>query len=181
MPSEPQKDVDQKSAEELLPLVYTELRRLAQAKLAKLTPGQTLQPTALVHEAYVRLVEKGDPGWENEKHFWGAAAITMRNILVDRARKKAAVKHGGGRRRVAFDEAAFAHVAELNDDQLIMLDDAITKLEEMDQHMAEIVRLRCFAGCTIKQVSIAIDEPTQLVEKQWRFIRNWLHNEMSSS
>src|SRR5262249_53320657 len=138
---------DQQAAEQLLPLVYDELRRLAEQKLAREKPGQTLQATALVHEAYLRLVGS-DPGqpWDNRGHFFAAAAEAMRRILVENARRKASVKHGGKRQRVPFDPAL--PVSEEQPEQLLSLDEALAELEQHDAQAARLVKLPYLAGLT---------------------------------
>src|ERR1051326_907367 len=129
---------DEKAAGELLPLLYDELRNLAEARLARTPPGNTLQATALVHEAYLRLVGDTNPGWKNRAHFFGAAAQAMRNILVDHARRKAALKRGGDRDRVENAEAAF----DVDLDEVLAIDEALKKLEQIDPRKAQIVNLR---------------------------------------
>jgi RNA polymerase sigma factor (TIGR02999 family) len=131
---------DPRAAEELLPLVYDELRKLAAQRMAQEQPGQTLQPTALVHEAYVRLVGQGDPGWESRGHFFAAAAEAMRRILVDRARHRAALKRGGNAQRVAWDD--HLAVADCPDQDLLALDEALAELEAHDPQAAALVKLR---------------------------------------
>ena len=168
-----------KAASELLPLVYSELRRLAQSRLSRLEPGQTLQATALVHEAWMRIVGTGDPGWECRAHFFGAAAQAMRNILVEQSRKKASLKHGGDRRRVAEDEAAelTAEVPALN---MLILDEALKKLEQKDAIKTRLVELRFFTGLSMPEVAEVLGLPLTRVEREWRFTRSWLQREVES-
>ena len=142
---------DPHAARQLLPLVYDELRRLAAHKLAHETPGQTLQATALVHEAYVRLVGEADPGWDNRGHFFAAAAEAMRRILIDNARRKRRPKHGGDRQRVQLDEACA--VAAQPSDDLLALDEALTRLAAEAPAKAELVKLRYFAGLSIDEAA----------------------------
>ena len=138
------------AATELLPLVYKELRRLAQSRLANLEAGQTLQATALVHEAWIRVVGSGDPGWECRAHFFGAAAQAMRNIMVEQSRKKATLKHGN--KRVASDEEAASEIGiEAPVDSVLMLDDALSRLEKRDSIKARLVELRFFTGLTMPE------------------------------
>jgi RNA polymerase sigma factor (TIGR02999 family) len=144
---------DQKAANELLPLVYQELRKLAAAKLSKEKPGQTIQPTVLVHEAYLRLVDKDQPQqWNGRGHFFGSAAEAMRRILVENARRKQAQRHGGQQRRVDLDEAAAAIENPVQD--LLALDEALTRFEQQWPDKAKLVKLKYFAGLTIPEPSI---------------------------
>ena len=171
---------DAAASEKLLPMVYEELRRLASAKLAQEKPGQTLQATALVHEAYLRLVDQSQPQqWENSRHFFSAAAEAMRRILIDRARRKKSLKHGGGRRRVDLD-AAEPPVLPLACDDVLGLDEALRKLEEKDPRKAELVKLRFFAGLTVAQAAQALEISTSTAENDWVYARSWLRLEMSS-
>jgi RNA polymerase sigma factor (TIGR02999 family) len=163
---------DRQAAEQLLPLVYDELRALARSRLAKLPPNQTLQPTALVHEAYVRVVGEHDPGWQSPGHFFAAAAQAMRNILVDRARRKAAVKHGGGRKRIDLDALDVSFDTASPD--ILALHEVLTRLEREDPRRAQIVNLRFFAGLTAEQTATAMNLSLGTVEREWRGIKNWL-------
>ncbi|MCO6438368.1 MAG: sigma-70 family RNA polymerase sigma factor [Phycisphaerae bacterium] len=167
------------AADDLLPLVYDELRRLAQARLAKTPPGQTLQPTALVHEAYLKLVGSEDPGWEGRAHFFGAAARAMRDILVDQARRKASVKRGGGRRRV--DAAQATPSIEPPSDDLLSLDEALRRLEKEDSRKGEIVMLRYFAGLSRDETAAALGVSPRTVDREWRYSIAWLHMELSDN
>ena len=168
---------DTRAAEELLPLVYAELRVLAESRLRQEGPGLTLQPTALVHEAYLRLVGEEDPGWDNRGHFFASAATAMRRILIERARRKASAKHGGGRERVTIELADTDTDVEIED--LLGLDAALTRLQEMDARKGEIVMLRFFAGLSIAQTADALGLSTATVKNEWRFARAWLHNEVA--
>ncbi len=173
---------DIQQAAELLPVVYGELRRLAVALSGKLPPGQTLQPTALVHEAYVRLVGDTDPGWNSRRHFFGAAARAMRDILVDQARRKAAVKHGGGVRRVALAEGMA--VIEPPDGDVLAVDEAIQQLQVENPHLAEIATLRYFAGLSGDETAAVLGISASTLAREWRFARAWLvrrlgHSEVS--
>ncbi len=165
------------AAGELLPLVYKELRSLAHARLARLEPGQTLQATALVHEAWIRILGHGDPGWECRAHFFGAAAQAMRNILVEQSRRKASLKHGGDRRRV--DELALADVGVTAPvENLLMLDEALRRLEERDPLKTRLVELRFFTGLSMPEVAQVLGLPLTRVEREWRFTRSWLQRQM---
>ena len=159
-------------AAELLPLVYAELRRLATLKLGQGAPGQTLQPTALVHEAYLRLVGTHDPGWEGRRHFFGAAARAMRDILVEQARRKGAHKHGGGARRVELTEGLA--VIEPPADDLLAVDEAIQQLQAEKPHLAEIAMLRYFAGLSADETAAVLGVSPSTLAREWRFARAWL-------
>jgi RNA polymerase sigma factor (TIGR02999 family) len=165
---------DPHAAAQLLPLVYEELRTLAAQKLAQEKPGQTLQATALVHEAYLRLV--GEPTaqpWNSRGHFFAAAAEAMRRILVESARRKGRARHGGGRRRVDLDLAALR--APEPDDDLLALDEALTRLAAADPAAARLVELRYFAGLTMPQAAEALGVPLRTAERNWAYARAWLH------
>ncbi len=167
---------DLKAADELLPMVYEALRRLAAQKLSQEKPGQTLQATALVHEAYIRLVGSGDPGWENRRHFFAAAAEAMRRILVERARYKKRHRHGGGDQRVDLD------VAELTVDRpsedLLALDEALQKLASVDPEKAELVKLRYFAGLTNEEAARSLGISPRTAYRYWHYARAWLQREI---
>src|SRR5437870_6401050 len=165
---------DPQAAEKLLPLVYDELRKLAAVKLAQEKPGQTLQATALVHEAYVRLVggDNSQP-WDNRGHFFAAAAEAMRRILLNRARDKKRAKRGGERRRVNLDQIEIA--LDTNDEQLIELDEALTQLAVEDPDAARLVNLRFFAGLTLKIPAASLGMATRTAERQWAYARAWLY------
>jgi RNA polymerase sigma factor (TIGR02999 family) len=168
---------DPLAAEELLPLVYEELRRLARSRLARTPPGTTIQPTALVHDAYLRLVGDQDPGWNSRGHFFGAAAQAMRNILVDRARRKSSLKRGGGQKRVDLNmvELAIEEPAE----DVLAIDEALKELETADPRKAQIVMLHYFAGLTLKDTAAAIGVSLPTVERDWRFVRALLFTRLS--
>src|SRR5262245_35078060 len=163
-------------AVDLLPAVYDELRRLAQALTGQLRPGQTLQATALVHEAYLRLVGDNDPGWQGRRHFFGAAARAMRQILVDQARRKGSHKRGGKGRRVALAEG-LAYVEPPADD-LLALDEAIAKLQAHKPHLAEIVLLRYYAGLSVEETAAVLGASVRTVHRDWRHARTWLALQM---
>jgi RNA polymerase sigma factor (TIGR02999 family) len=166
------------AAEKLLPLVYDELRKLAEAKLAHEKPGQTLQATALVHEAYLRLVDVDQAQhWRSRGHFFGAAAEAMRRILVESARRKRAEKHGGGLRRVNLDESDA--LAAAPPDDLIALDEALERLTHHDPRAAQLVKLHCFAGLTVEQAAAALDLSRTNAYRLWTFSRAWLYSQLA--
>ncbi|MEL6110026.1 MAG: sigma-70 family RNA polymerase sigma factor [Planctomycetota bacterium] len=164
-------------AEELLPLVYEELKRLASQQIAQEKPGQTLQPTALVHEAYIRLVGNPDLKWESRGHFFAAAARSMRQILINRANRKLAIKHGGGRKREELQDVPF--IDESEPERLLAVDAALEKLEVIDPRKVEIVNLRYFAGLSIEETAKALKLSPATVKRDWQFARTWLHREIS--
>lgn len=169
---------DPHAAGKLLPLVYDELRKLAAAKLALEKPGQTLQATALVHEAYVRLVDVDrEQRFSGRGHFFAAAAESMRRILVEQARRKRRAKHGGERRRVDLEEAL--SLAEPGDD-LLALDEALTRLALLDPLAAKLVALRYFAGLTMAQAAEALGIALRSAERNWTYAKSWLHRELAS-
>jgi len=163
-------------AEDLLPLVYDELRALAQARMAGEQPGQTLQATSLVHEAYLRLIGERDPGWNGRGHFFGAAARAMRRILVEQARRKGRQRHGGDRRRQPLDDAEIAEAVPGED--VLAVDEAVRKLEARDARKGEIVNLRYFAGLSNAETAAALGVSVATVEREWRFIKSWLRTEL---
>jgi RNA polymerase sigma factor (TIGR02999 family) len=165
---------DPQAVEQLLPLVYDELRKLAAQRLTHEQPGQTLQATALVHEAYLRLVEPDGPRtWDHRGHFFAAAAEAMRRILIDRARHKQSRKAGGGRRRLDLDDIEPA-LEEGDGDRLLALDEALRQLEAEDPRKAALVKLRFFAGLTAEQAAAALGVSTSTAEKDWAYARSWL-------
>jgi RNA polymerase sigma factor (TIGR02999 family) len=169
---------DPKAAEQLLPLVYDELRKLAAQKMAEEKPGQTLQATALVHEAYLRLVGGTEQPWKSRGHFLCAAAEAMRRILIEQARRKGSVKHGGGRRRVDLDEVSPADSQRGNDD-LLAIDDALTRLAQQEPVRAELVKLRFFGGLTMPEAAAALGISLATAERYWVFARAWLCAELT--
>jgi RNA polymerase sigma factor (TIGR02999 family) len=169
---------DKRAAADLLPLVYNELRRLAAHKLACERPGQTLQPTALVHEAWLRLVGTDKAQWQGRNHFFGAAAEAMRRILIDNARHKRRTKHGGRLQRVAIEEVDVP--CNLPPDELLALDEALTELERVDPCGAKIVKLRFFGGLTHRQIAEALGVSLSTVERSWAFSRVWLFKRIRS-
>jgi RNA polymerase sigma factor (TIGR02999 family) len=165
---------------QLLPIVYDELRRLAAQRLSQERPGQTLQPTALVHEVYLRLVKvENAPQWKNRAHFFAAAAEAMRRILLNRARDKKRLKRGGDRALVDLEqiEAAF----DTNDEQLIELDEALEKLAAEDANCAELVKLRFFAGLTLREAAELLGLSQRTAEREWAYARAWLFHELSGN
>ena len=170
---------DAHAAEELLPLAYGELRRLAASKMAGERPGHTLQPTALVHEAWMRLM--GPEGearvWNGKGHFFAAAAEAMRRILIDRARGKARQKRGGDQVRATWDESQVA--SEARSDEMLAVDEALAKLEERDPELAKLVKLRYFAGFTIAETAAVLGVSESSVDRSWRGARVWLLHEIS--
>jgi RNA polymerase sigma factor (TIGR02999 family) len=166
------------ATEHLLPLVYDELRRLAAQKLAQENPGQTLQATALVHEAYLRLVAGPQTqSWNSRGHFFAAAAEAMRRILVENARRKQQVGRGGGRQHVPLDAAQIA--AEVPSADLLALDESLRRLEERDAEAARLVKLRYFAGMTMPQAAEALGISLRTAERSWTYARTWLHRDLS--
>jgi RNA polymerase sigma factor (TIGR02999 family) len=165
------------AAEQLLPLVYDELRRLAAGKLARESPGQTLEPTALVHEAYLRLVDVDRAQhWDSRGHFFAAAAEAMRRILVDNARRKARPKHGGDQRRIDLERAGAVEPAR--GDDLIALDEALTKLAAEDPAKAELVKLRYFGGFTVDEAAELLGISRATANRYWTYARAWLYSEI---
>ena len=167
---------DPTAGNELLPLVYQELRRLAAHKMANEAPGQTLQPTALVHEAWLRLVGSGQQTWQNRAHFFGAAAEAMRRILIDTARRKRALRHGGGQQRVAIQEVEIADIKD--DDDLLVLNDALEKFAADESQKAELVKLRYFAGLTTAEAAEILQISIPTADRWWAYSRAWLYGEV---
>ena len=161
----------------MLPLVYEELRRLAAAKMANEKPGQTLQPTALVHEAYLRLVKESQHGWKNRSHFFAVAAETMRRILVDRARRRLAAKRGGNLKRTELD---WFQAPLTNDDSLVLrVHETLDELAAEDGVKAEIVKLKFFVGLTSEEIAALLELSEKTVRRHWAFAKAWLHQAMS--
>ncbi|MBM4029874.1 MAG: sigma-70 family RNA polymerase sigma factor [Planctomycetes bacterium] len=170
---------DARATDELLPLVYEELRLLAAQRLAQEKPGQTLQATALVHEVYLRLVGDAPPSWNSRGHFFAAAAEAMRRILVENARRKRGVKHGGTRRRVDLELAE--PLADEFSEDIVALDAALTRLTEHKPRVAELVRLRYFAGLTLGQIAEVLVLSRRTVDSYWAYARAWLYRELTQS
>ncbi len=170
---------DSKAAEELLPLVYNELHTLAAQKMAREPPGQTLQPTALVHEAWLRLVGSGPQHWNSRGHFFGAAAEAMRRILIERARKRGRVRHGGG--LVRLDERQLDVAITTDDDLLLRVGEALEKLALEAPDKAQLVKLRFFAGLSIAQAAEAMEIAPATAKRHWAFARAWLFTELQAT
>jgi RNA polymerase sigma factor (TIGR02999 family) len=169
---------DARASAQLLPLVYEELRRLAAQKLASEKPGHTLEATALVHEAYVRLVggDSGEKHWSSRGHFFGAAAEAMRRILIENARHKRRLRHGGGRQRVDLNDVELAEKSRT--DELLALDEALEQLAAAEPAAAEVVKLRYFAGLTIEQAAAALDLSVRTANRHWAYARAWLYRRL---
>jgi len=171
---------DPQAVDKLFPLVYQELRQLAAQRLSREAPGQTLQATALVNEAYLRLVGGDDQNWSNRYHFFSAAAEAMRRILIDNARRKKSMKHGGGHRRVDFDEVILAQEEnDMSAEDLIALDEALKKLSKKDKNKADFVKLRFFAGLTMKQAAEVLGFSHSTADEHWAYVKAWLHHEIT--
>ena len=173
---------DSHAAAELLPLIYSELQRLARSFMAKEPgggAGQTLQPTALVHEAYLRLIGQSEMKWDSRGHFFVAAATAMRRILVERARSRGRIKRGGDRKRMEMHDGAMA--VEPPSDDLLALDEALKRLEASDERKARVVMLRHFAGLGVEETAAALNVSPATVKNDWAFARAWLHRELSNS
>jgi RNA polymerase sigma factor (TIGR02999 family) len=166
------------SSKQSTPLVYEELRKLAAQRLAQEKPGQTLQATALVHEAYVRLVDVDNAQhWNSRGHFFAAAAEAMRRVLVENARRKQRIKHGGDRRRIDLDQAC--PVVQPPSDDLLALDEALTRLAAHDPTRVELVKLRFFAGLTMPEAAQVLGLSLATAERHWTFVRTWLFAELT--
>ena len=168
---------DSKAADELLPLVYEELRKLAASKLANEAAGNTLQPTALVHEAWLRLVGNDNPKFAGRAHFFAAAAEAMRRILIDRARRKSALRHGGGQARVEVEQIDLASPEA--DDQLLAVNEALDKLAAQDPIEAELVKLRYFVGFSMEEAAGLLDISPRTARNYWAHARTWLYHEIT--
>ena len=171
------RDGDRQATDQLLPLVYGELRRLAQARMAKEPPGHTLQPTALVHEAYLRLLGDGDVGWDSRGHFFAAASEAMRRILIEAARRRRRIRHGGELRRTTLGDEAADAAADPH--ELLALDWALDRLGETDADMAAVVKLRYFGGLSVDETAKALEISSRTVNRLWSGAREWLHREMT--
>jgi RNA polymerase sigma factor (TIGR02999 family) len=166
------------ASDQLFPVVYGELRMLARAKMRRESAAHTLDATALVHEAYLRLIGgDADLSWKNRGHFFGAAAEAMRRVLIDNARRKQAVKRGGNQARVELNDAALATEGE--DDNLLAIDQALQKLAETDPKTAELVKLRYFAGLSLPQIAVVLDMSQRSVERLWTYAKAWFQEELS--
>jgi RNA polymerase sigma factor (TIGR02999 family) len=165
------------AAEKLLPLVYAELRRLAAARMAHEMAGQTLQPTALVHEAWLRLVGDGDKTWQNRAHFFGAAAEAMRRILIEKARHKSRLKHGGGQARLNIEDLELAQTTP--DDKILMIDEALARLKQEDPELERIVVLKFFGGLSNEEIAETLGLANRTLDRQWAYARAWLFRYIS--
>lgn len=163
---------ERQASSDLLPLVYEELRQLAGARMAREAAGQTLQPTALVHEAWLRLVGEGNRSWENRAHFFGAAAEAMRRILIENARRKSRLKRGGGQVRLNIDDVELAETTP--DDKILLIDEALVRLKSEDPDKAKIVMLKFFGGLTNQEVAQSLNVTERTVERQWAFAKAWM-------
>jgi RNA polymerase sigma factor (TIGR02999 family) len=170
---------DARAADELLPLVYQELRHLAARKISQEPPGQTLQATALVHEAYIKLVGAEAQNFSGRTHFFAAAAEAMRRILIDNARRKQRLKHGGGQHKIDFDGVDPA--IEAPSDDLIALDEALERLAQKDKVKADLVKLRYFAGLTLEQAAGLLNLPERTAKRYWAHARAWLYQQVNKS
>jgi RNA polymerase sigma factor (TIGR02999 family) len=170
---------DARAAGELLPLVYEELRKLAAARMANESPNQTLQPTALVHEAWLRLTGKENVEWQGRAHFFGAAAEAMRRILIDNARRKRARRHGGGKQRLDIEEIEIA--APAKEQELLDMDEALEKFAAADKKKAELVKLRYFVGMTIEESATILGISTPTAKRWWTYARAWLYRQIQDA
>jgi RNA polymerase sigma factor (TIGR02999 family) len=168
---------NQAALDQLMPLVYRELRRVARRYLNQESPGNTLQTTDLVHEAYLRLVDQNRVHWQNRMHFYGVAAQLMRRILVDRARRRGRLKRGAGMRNLSLDETAL--VTRQPDPNLIAMDEALTRLVSMDQRKARVVELRFFGGLSVEETAEFLKVSPITVMREWKMAKAWLHRELS--
>jgi RNA polymerase sigma-70 factor (ECF subfamily) len=168
---------DQAALNELMPMVYQELRQMAKRYMGRQNPGHTLQTTALIHEAYLKLVDQRETRWQNRAHFFGVAAKAMRHILVDYARARQATKRGGEARVVSFDEAATAF--EGRTAELVALDDALSALAAFDQRKSQIVEMRYFGGLTVDETAQVLNVSPETVARDWRLARTWLMRELA--
>jgi RNA polymerase sigma factor (TIGR02999 family) len=165
---------DPAAAAQILPLVYEELRQLAAAKMARESAGQTLQPTALVHEAWLRLGGDAQPGWKNRAHFFAAAAEAMRRILIDHARRRRAVRHGGELEKVSANATGFDLAAPADDEELLLVHEALEALAAEDPRKAELVKQCYFVGLTLEEAAEVVDLPLRTAERHWAYARAWL-------
>jgi RNA polymerase sigma-70 factor, ECF subfamily len=168
---------NQQAAEQLIPLIYNELRRIAGAYLRRERPGQTLQATALVHEAYLRLANGQEGPWQNRAHFFAIAANTMRRILVDHARRRLASKRGGGARKVELDDSVLIGKDKLED--VIAVDEALKRLEKLDPRLSQLVELRYFTGLDVEDAAEAMGISTMKLKREWRSAKAWLNQELT--
>lgn len=172
---------DEQAADRLLPLVYGELRKLAAAKMAREAPGQTLQPTALVHEAWLRLGGAAQPDWKNRAHFFASAAEAMRRILIERARRHRTQRHGGGLQRIGLNDAANEIAVPGSDDELLAVHESLDRFATRHARKAELVKLRYFVGLTLEQAAGVLGIAVPTAKRDWAYARAWLFKEISRS
>lgn len=168
-----------KAAQDLIPLVYDSLKRIAARKMSNQPPGQTLQPTALVHEAYLKLVNSECRNWQGRAHFFNAAAEAMRQLLIDRARRKARLKHGGANVRVEFERLDLA--VDTDDETLLLVNDALHRLSMEDPQAAEFVKLRFYVGLSTSEIAEVLNVSERTAKRIWAFARSWLFCEMKDN
>lgn len=171
---------DPHAAAQILPLVYGELRKLAAAKMAHEPDGQTLQPTALVHEVWLRLGGDQQPAWQNRAHFFAAAAEGMRRILIENARRRRAVRHGGGLQKVELDDPSFDLIAPEADDKLLLIHEALDRLAAHDPRKAELVKQRYFVGLTLEEITAVMGISEATAKRDWSYARAWLMHEIKA-
>jgi RNA polymerase sigma factor (TIGR02999 family) len=169
---------DAQAAQQILPLVYDELRKLAAAKMARESAGQTLQPTALVHEAWLRLGGESQPDWKSRAHFFAAAAEAMRRILIEHARRRRAVRHGGGLEKLSANATGFDLTAPAEDEELLLVHEALDALAAEDPRKAELVKQCYFVGLTLEEAAEVVDLPLRTAERHWAYARGWLAAEI---
>jgi RNA polymerase sigma factor (TIGR02999 family) len=169
------------AAGEVFPVIYSELRRLASAKLSRMPHGATLQTTALVHEAYLRIVDRNPQGWESIRHFYFTAARAMRDILVEEARRRSSVKRGGGQAPAPLEEAESAWAFDTTPEEVLALDSALTKLEQEDEEGHRLVLLRYYTGLSLPEIARVLGTSLRTVERRWRFLRVWLQRELETA
>jgi RNA polymerase sigma factor (TIGR02999 family) len=165
------------ATDDLMPVIYSDLKRLATSKLANEASGHTLQPTALVHEAYMRLVGSSSDSWQNRAHFFGAAAEAMRRILIDHARRKKRIKRGGNAKRVYLSD--ITDIQPNESEQLLALDEALSELELLDKKKAELVKLKFFGGMKLSEAAKILDIPSRTADRYWAYARAWLQRHVS--
>jgi RNA polymerase sigma-70 factor (ECF subfamily) len=167
------------AVDELTPLVYQELKRIAKGQLGRERPGHTLQATALVHEAYLKLIDQREVNWQNRAHFFGVASQLMRRILMDYAKSRLRDKRGGGAHKTSLDEALV--VAEDRASDLVRIDDALTRLEQLDPRQAKVVEMRFFGGLTVEETAEAMGISAPTVKREWAMAKAWLHRELAAA
>lgn len=171
-------DGKQEALEELLPLVYVELRKMARRYMNNQSSGHTLQTTALIHEAYLKLVHQNNKRWQNRSHFFAVAAKAMRHILVDHSRTRQRIKRGGDTKLISLDQVA--EISSGRAAQIVALDEALNQLEKLEERKSQVVELRYFAGLSVEETAEVLRVSTKTVERDWRFARTWLLRELSN-